>query len=72
MSTATASKPRITPADLARYEDEGYILLRGAFSKQRVKSLIDGLNRIMDDVQTFGGDRLPGDDCTMIVVKRAQ
>lgn len=30
------------------------------------------LNRIMDDVQKFGGERLPGDDCTMLVVKRAQ
>ncbi|MCE9589963.1 MAG: phytanoyl-CoA dioxygenase family protein [Planctomycetes bacterium] len=39
---------RITPKDLEHYHHEGYIILRGAFSPARVKSLVDGVNRIMD------------------------
>lgn len=37
-----------TAADLQRYHDEGYILLRNAFTKQRIQSMVDGLNRLMD------------------------
>lgn len=39
----------VTPAQLKHYHEEGYIVLRGAFSKQRIKALIEGLNRLMDD-----------------------
>lgn len=40
---------RVTPKDLEQYHHEGYIILRGAFSQARIKTLVEGVNRIMDN-----------------------
>jgi hypothetical protein len=41
-------RPSVGPAELRAYQEQGYIILRGAFSKQRIASLVDGVNRIID------------------------
>lgn len=39
---------KVTPQDLDHYHHEGYVILRGTFSNERVKSLVAAVNRIMD------------------------
>src|SRR5260221_8293626 len=47
-STSMNRAVLIGQKQLEAYEKEGYIILRGAFSKARIKSLLEGLNRLMD------------------------
>jgi hypothetical protein len=39
---------KLTDSDLKQYHDAGYLILRGAFSKARVQSLVDAVNAVMD------------------------
>ena len=38
----------ITAADLDRYHDQGYLIVRRAFSPERVQSLLDAVNCLLD------------------------
>lgn len=38
----------LNPSDLNAYEDQGYTILRGAFSPKRIQSLCDAVNRLVD------------------------
>ena len=38
----------ISQSDLGHYQEEGYIILQGAFSRERVQSLRGGIERLMD------------------------
>ncbi|MCX5662221.1 MAG: phytanoyl-CoA dioxygenase family protein [Planctomycetota bacterium] len=44
----TTQKPAISAADLAFYHDQGYLVLRQAFTPARVKSLVDGVKRVAE------------------------
>ncbi|MBI2193549.1 MAG: phytanoyl-CoA dioxygenase family protein [Planctomycetes bacterium] len=41
-------KVKITKAGIVAYHEQGYLILRGAFTKKRVKSLVDAVNRLID------------------------
>ena len=43
-----------TADDLRTYNDTGYIILRQAFSPQRIKAMVDALNRLID--RALAGD----------------
>jgi hypothetical protein len=43
-----SARPSIGPAEQRSYDEQGYVILRGAFSKQRIASLVDAVNRVMD------------------------